>query len=94
MTGWMRVRWNGLLLAAGSDIITPENLPSEITEGSTETASVTPERGGDSEKLSKVEANHISHVLTKVHGNLTQAAEVLGIHRNTLRRKLRDHGLP
>jgi transcriptional regulator with PAS, ATPase and Fis domain len=83
-----------LLLAAGSDTIMPENLPSEIAEGTTRTVPVTPGCGDDSDTLSKMEASHISHVLAKVGGNLTQAAEALGIHRNTLRRKLRDHGLP
>ena len=36
------------------------------------------------------EKRFISQVLAKVDGNLSQAAEVLGIHRNTLSRKLTD----
>ena len=36
------------------------------------------------------EKRFISQVLAKVDGNLSQAAEVLGIHRNTLSRKMAD----
>lgn len=36
------------------------------------------------------EKRFISQVLAKVDGNLSQAAEMLGIHRNTLSRKMAD----
>jgi Nif-specific regulatory protein len=41
--------------------------------------------------LADVEADHIERVLRVHGGQLTAAAEVLGIHRNTLRRKLREY---
>lgn len=44
--------------------------------------------------LQEVEAAHIRRVLRATGGNLSQAADVLGIHRNTLRRKLREYGIP
>ncbi|MBC3884118.1 sigma-54-dependent transcriptional regulator [Undibacterium griseum] len=42
--------------------------------------------------LAEFEVNYISHVLSLCHGNKTQAAELLGITRLTLRNKLREHG--
>jgi len=43
--------------------------------------------------LPQVEADHIRRVLASVGGHMGRAAEVLGIHRNTLTRKLKEHGL-
>ncbi|MFH0980784.1 MAG: sigma-54 dependent transcriptional regulator [Planctomycetota bacterium] len=42
--------------------------------------------------LAEVEAEHIRNVLASVAGNKTQAAEILGIDRKTLREKLKSHG--
>jgi len=39
--------------------------------------------------LQAVEADHIRNVLASVGGNKTQAAEILGIDRKTLREKLK-----
>ena len=39
------------------------------------------------------EKRFIAHVLTKVDGNLCKAADVLGMHRNTLSRKLTEFRL-
>ena len=39
------------------------------------------------------EKKFISHVLSKSDGNLCQAADVLGIHRNTLSRKMAEYRL-
>jgi Fis family transcriptional regulator, factor for inversion stimulation protein len=40
-----------------------------------------------------VEKPLLESVLDRVHGNQTHAAEMLGINRNTLRKKLRAHGI-
>jgi DNA-binding NtrC family response regulator len=37
------------------------------------------------------ERRFISKVLAESDGNLSKAADVLGIHRNTLRRKIAEH---
>jgi two-component system response regulator HydG len=42
--------------------------------------------------LAEVEAEHIRNVLASVAGNKTQAAEILGIDRKTLREKLKLYG--
>jgi two-component system response regulator RegA len=38
--------------------------------------------------LARVEWEHIQRVIADCHGNLSQAARVLGIHRRSLQRKL------
>ncbi len=39
------------------------------------------------------EKRFIAHVLLKVDGNLSKAADILGMHRNTLSRKIAEHHL-
>ncbi|MDQ8023866.1 helix-turn-helix domain-containing protein [Uliginosibacterium sp. H1] len=43
--------------------------------------------------LRQIERPMLESVLRRTRGNQTQAAEILGINRNTLRRKLSEHGL-
>jgi DNA-binding NtrC family response regulator len=43
--------------------------------------------------LSELEARYIGNVLRHTRGQMAEAARVLGIHRNTLRRKIRDYGI-
>ena len=42
----------------------------------------------DTPSLARVEWEHIQRVLTDCEGNITKAAERLGIHRRSLQRKL------
>jgi len=46
-----------------------------------------------SEKLSEIEKAHIKAILGKTDWNLTEAAKKLGIHRNTLRLKIKEYGI-
>jgi DNA-binding NtrC family response regulator len=49
---------------------------------------------GPTEKLlplGELERRHIAHALALTGGHLARAAELLGIHRNTLRRKLQEY---
>jgi len=46
-----------------------------------------------SEAQSQLERAFLERVLKDSEGNQTRAAESLEMHRNTLRRKLREHGL-
>ncbi len=43
--------------------------------------------------LDEVEKDHIRHALEQLSGNMTKAAEALGISLSTLKRKLKDYGL-
>ena len=46
-----------------------------------------------SEGSREFERRFISRVLAGAQGNLSKAADVLGIHRNTLSRKIAEHRL-
>lgn len=43
--------------------------------------------------LADVEKEHIASILTQTRGNLSEAADRLGIHRNTLRLKIKRYGI-
>lgn len=43
--------------------------------------------------IAEIEPPLFAHVLRQTRGNVSKAAEVLGIHRSTLRRKLIRYGL-
>jgi Fis family transcriptional regulator len=43
--------------------------------------------------ISCVERPLIEAVLTRVDGNQTHAVQMLGINRNTLRKKMKNHGI-
>lgn len=45
------------------------------------------------EALREFEKKFIQRALTKTGGNQTKAAKVLGVHRNTLNRKVTEHKL-
>jgi DNA-binding NtrC family response regulator len=45
------------------------------------------------EALNEFEKKFIQSALTKTRGNQTKAAQVLGVHRNTLNRKIALHKL-
>lgn len=47
----------------------------------------------DGTSLAEVERAHIERVLSQMEGNVTRAAQALGIDRRTLQRKLRSYGL-
>jgi Fis family transcriptional regulator len=43
--------------------------------------------------LSAVEKPLLTYILDRSEGNQTRAADMLGINRNTLRKKMREYGL-
>jgi two-component system nitrogen regulation response regulator GlnG len=51
-----------------------------------------PSAGNDLRPLDAVEREHVLRVLRHCDGNQVKAAEILGIHRNTLRKRLQDWG--
>ncbi len=66
-----------------TNFILPDDLPIP-RKGETETSSL---------KLEDVERNHILKVLKMTDWNISRAAELLGIHRNTLREKIKRYRL-
>jgi len=67
------------------DIITLKELPGLRT---TERESL-----DNLEKIADVERTHIRKILTRLDWNLGKTAETLGIHRNTLRTKIKEYNL-
>jgi Fis family transcriptional regulator len=43
--------------------------------------------------VSAVEKPLLAYILDRAEGNQTRAADMLGINRNTLRKKMREYGL-
>jgi DNA-binding NtrC family response regulator len=78
------------VLLADGDVLLPSHLPLEL---------LTREEMPPAEEplpmmtLSELERKHIQRVLNASGGQMNVAAEILGIHRNTLRRKLTEYGI-
>jgi len=76
--------------------ITPRDLPPEILERGI--PMLPDHRAGqeafpDDLTLEQLEAKYIRHILKKEGGNQTRAAQILGISRSTLWRKIRRYGI-
>ena len=82
------------VVLAGGEILRAADL--RLGAASPRTSPLSPE-GGDpfpaTLSLAEVEAAHIRKVLAAEDGHMGRAAQVLGIHRNTLTRKVREYGL-
>jgi two-component system response regulator HydG len=73
--------------------ITPRDLPLEVTERGLPllTDGHASQPFPDNLTLEELEARYIRHVLQKEGGNQTRAAQILGISRSTLWRKIRRY---
>lgn len=93
------------VIMAEGDEITPRDLPDEITAGMPVSA-ITESGGRDEndglrvpftadfrEDRREFERRYISRCLEHTHGNVTRAAEILDMHRQSLQHKLRQLGL-
>ena len=67
------------------DTITLKELPGLKAAGEGESA--------ETERIADIEKAHIKKILDRMGWNIGQSAEVLGIHRNTLRSKIKEYGL-
>ncbi len=76
-----------VLLSEGK--ITLCDLPSQIRGGE---VACTPSTMFDSMTLAQLERWHITRAIERAEGNRTRAAEMLGISRRTLQRKLKEWG--
>ena len=80
------------VLRADGDVLRAEHLPEEWRSQPAPTGpALTPSAALPT--LSEVEARHIARVLSHVNGHVGEAARILGIHRNTLARKIREYGV-
>lgn len=73
------------IVLAQDDIITPSELPGLSADSAGTSIG--------SEKIADVESSHIKKVLDRIGWNIGKSAEILGIHRNTLRMKIKEYKL-
>lgn len=78
----------GVLLAEG-DVLRSEHLP----EAWRTAAPAAPSTEAPIVTLRDMEARHIARALDETHGHVSAAARLLGVHRNTLARKMKELGL-
>jgi len=76
------------IVMTGQSTIMPQDLPEAISTPST----IKPTTNGW-KTLEQLEREHILRVLEAYKGDEAQAAEVLGVHRKTIQRKLKEYGL-
>ncbi|HEU4455252.1 MAG TPA: sigma-54 dependent transcriptional regulator [Longimicrobium sp.] len=83
------------VLVAHGAVLLPEHLPlDQLGPHAADEPDGAPLQGYAPElSLADVERLHIREVLKLVGGHLGRASEVLGVHRNTLTRKVREYGL-
>lgn len=74
------------LLFADSDLIMPEDLPDHLAKNRTTVSAPL-------KTLEEMEKDHIMTVLDKTGGHQTRAAEILGINRKTLYKKIHKYKL-
>jgi DNA-binding NtrC family response regulator len=78
------------VIVATDDTLRVEHLPEELRG---EEAALAERPQGALLTLAELEARHIARVLAHTSGQVGAAAEILGIHRNTLTRKMKEYGL-
>jgi DNA-binding NtrC family response regulator len=78
------------VIVARDDTLRAEHLPDELRG---EEVALADRPQGGLLTLAEVEARHIARVLGHTNGQIGAAAELLGIHRNTLTRKMKEYGL-
>jgi two-component system nitrogen regulation response regulator GlnG len=77
-------------IVATDGTLRTEDLPDELRA---EEPGVPERTAGGLPTLAEAEARHIARVLAHTGGQIGAAADVLGIHRNTLTRKMKEYGL-
>jgi DNA-binding NtrC family response regulator len=78
------------VLVAETDVLRVEDLSDDLRA---EEASLPDRPQRALLTLAELEARHIARVLAHTSGQIGSAAEILGIHRNTLTRKIKEYGL-
>jgi DNA-binding NtrC family response regulator len=81
------------VVMSSGDVLLPQHLPQEISQCAQPVGGSPDLLDGPLCTLAEMERRLIQRALRETGSNLTLAAQRLGIHRNTLRRKLVEHGL-
>ena len=77
------------LTMGSGDVLSPEDLPASVT---TPERDIVEEATLDNVTLSEVERRYILRILDKMDGHQIKTAQILGIDRRTLYRRLRQYG--
>ena len=78
-------------LGACDYCIKPTDIEKLLDSLATQTTSPVPEIELPTPSLERVEWEHIHRVIADCHGNISEAARVLGLHRRSLQRKLQKY---
>jgi two-component system response regulator AtoC len=84
------------VIVASDSTLRIDNLPDEFRAAESEAAGDAPLAGRPSTAfatLAELEARHITRALAQTRGVIGSASEILGIHRTTLARKMKEFGL-
>ncbi|HEX8724630.1 MAG TPA: sigma-54 dependent transcriptional regulator [Gemmatimonadaceae bacterium] len=79
------------VVIASDGVLRAEHLPDELRKSAPPPADAATDTSLGT--IAEVEARHISRVLANTGGVIGTTASILGIHRNTLARKMREYGL-
>jgi DNA-binding NtrC family response regulator len=83
-----------VLLANGSTIRSTDLRIGAVAPRASAPAGAEPHGGYPTTlSLAQVESDHLRRVLESVGGRIARAANILGIHRNTLAHKVREYGI-
>jgi two-component system, NtrC family, response regulator AtoC len=78
-----------LVILGSSDLIEPQHLPVQFATQVRQPV-VTEPSGDEPKTLAEVERAYIAHIMQRVESNKSKAAKILGISRQTLRKKLME----
>jgi two-component system, NtrC family, response regulator AtoC len=81
------------VIVATDDTLRVEHFPEELRASPAPAALAVEREDAPPATLADLERRHIQRVLAQTGGAISAAATILGIHRNTLARKVREHGL-
>jgi two-component system response regulator AtoC len=81
------------VVMSDGEILLPQHLPPDIVRPPAGRAAPADEGEMPLVTLEEMEKRMIARALRETQDNLTMAAEKLGIHRNTLRRKIAEYGI-
>ena len=79
------------VVIASDGVLRAEHLPDELRKSAAPPVDAATDASLGT--IAEVEARHISRVLANTGGVIGTTASILGIHRNTLARKMREYGL-
>jgi DNA-binding NtrC family response regulator len=81
------------VLVCEGDVLRSVDLPEEWLASGVAVSCTQSTNVGPLATLQEAESRHIAQVLAHTHGQIGEAAQILGVHRNTLARKIKEYQL-